>query len=362
MVMKKIAILLPDLRGGGAETMRLKLAEAWREEYKVEFVLLERTGELLEKAEANFNVESLEVRRIRGLLPALKTYVNKKQPDVLLVAMWPLTAIAPIAVKLSSASSVCVVSEHGIISEEQRERGWRYRALLGLTSMVGYRLADVRIGVSNGVANDMSRVSLMAKDSFCTIYNPACSGALIEKGESPFVDVTTPIIISVGKFKKVKNHRLLILAFADLLKEMDVTLCLLGEGELESEYLSLISDLGIANSVLMPGYDPNPHKYMVHSDLFVLSSDLEGFANVLVEAMQCGVSIVSTDCKSGPREVLEDGKYGRLVPVGSKEALTNAMRSVLEGDRSPGDLQVRSKDFLVSEIAQQYIHVMFSSF
>ena len=126
---------------------------------------------------------------------------------------------------------------------------------------------------------------------------------------------------------------MLIRAFAEVISQLDARLILLGDGPQRKIICELINNLSIEETVSMPGWVDNPYSFMANADLFVLSSSWEGLANVLLEALACGCPVVSTDCPSGPSEILEDGRWGRLVPVNDQTALAKAIIATLKTTR-----------------------------
>ena len=186
------------------------------------------------------------------------------------------------------------------------------------------------------------------------------SAEILAAAEEPpdhpwLVDKRQPVILSVGRLDKLKNHPLLLRAFAQLRSKVECRLILLGEGVLLETLMAEARDLGIADDVDFAGFSRNPMAFMRRADVFVLSSDFEGLSNVLIEAMAVGCPVVSTDAPHGPREVLQDGRLGRLVPVGDADGLARAMEETL---RDPGDAAPRrqwAKAFSVSASADQYL-------
>lgn len=357
-----IAILLPDLRGGGAERLHVHLAEAWLARgYDVEFILLQQRGELLGALPKGVRLVNLSAPRLRDALWPLRAYLRQRQPTVVLAAMWPLTVITSMAAILAGIGTRCVLSEHAVLSQAYRHKGRAHRLLMRLSMALCYRLADVRITVSAGVAADLATLSGIGQDGFRVIYNPAAVGADFNPDEQDPPELTgivTPLILAVGTLKAVKNYPLLIAAFARLLRLQEATLCILGEGELRSDLEQCIAEHGLQGRVLLPGFRLDTGPWYRQADLFVLSSRHEGFGNVIVEALEQGVPVVSTDCPSGPREILCDGKYGRLVPVEDIDAMAEAMRRALSEVPDRELLRARARDFSVERIADQYLDVM----
>jgi glycosyltransferase involved in cell wall biosynthesis len=247
------------------------------------------------------------------------------------------------------------------LSRSLRDGGGLHAALLRVAMPVCYRLADVRIAVSQGVANDCARLSVMPRQRWQVIYNPA-AGGLSANGNHPpppeLAKVTGPLILAVGTLKAVKNFDLLIDAFSRLPTELDATLCILGEGSTRPQLETLVRERGLSGRVLLPGFRLDPAPWYAHARAFVLSSDHEGFGNVIVEAMEHGVSIVSTDCPGGPREILRDGEFGRLVPMRDPDAMSVAIREALEHPTAAALLVDRAREFSVHAVAKQYIEVL----
>jgi glycosyltransferase involved in cell wall biosynthesis len=165
-------------------------------------------------------------------------------------------------------------------------------------------------------------------------------------------------IITVGSFKEQKNHALLIRSFARAFRDRVARLMILGEGPLRPQLEELARAEGVADQVLMPGFTTDPWPYYASADLFVLSSDYEGYPLVLIEAMRSGLSIVSTDCESGPREILEEGKYGTLVGCGDAEALAAAMEEALRRPTDPAALQARAEAISGQGTSDRYLELM----
>lgn len=358
----RIAVLLPDLRAGGAEKLHVNLATEWVSRgVTVEFVLRQARGELIPLLPEGASLVDLKVRRVRSLFWPLVRYLREARPDVLLVAMWPLTAIAPLAARWAGFRGRIVISEHSPQSLAYRHKGWFHSIVLRASTWLGYRLANVRIGVSSGVANDMAKLSRMPREAIKVQYNPAALGRA--RPGAPVLPpelqgVSGPRILAVGTLKVVKRFDLAIEAFARLPASLGATLCIVGEGQERGALEGRIEAQGLGRRVLLPGYVADPMPWYSSADLFILSSDYEGFGNVIVEALEQGVPVVSTDCPSGPREILEDGKYGRLVPVGDSDALARAMLESLQSQHDHAALKARARHFALDKVADQYLDLL----
>jgi len=359
----RISILLPNLNGGGAERVALDLADAFAElGHSVEFVLLRAEGVFLEHAKERHKVVNLNVSRIRSAIVPLISYIRKNRPDGLIAAMWPLTFIAPVAMKLSFHRSPVLTVEHSILSNQYANWGHLHHFALRLSMALGFRLANARAGVSAGVVEDVAKLAAYPVSGVQTLYNPiptpsTASLEALRNAESYWIRPKGHRIIIVGNLKTVKNHALLLSAFAEL-NDPSACLLILGQGYLETDLRLRADQLHISAQVVFAGFHADPTAFYQTADLLVLSSDYEGFGNVIVEALGCGLPIVSTDCPSGPSEILENGHYGRLTPVGDANALARAMQEALSSPFDSEVLKRRAADFSPERAARAYLKAL----
>jgi len=357
-----ISILLPDLRGGGAERVNLDLASEFSKMgHAVEFVLMQARGELLSDALSQFSVVDLGVKRARQVPLALAKYLRNERPDALLAAMWPLTAIAPL-MRLVGYRGRIVVSEHSLLSMQYDIRGRVHQTLLRGSIAVSYRLADALVAVSGGVAGDLSALSGLPLKSFEVVHNPvpirpSPVETVIRDIEALWSSPHGTRIVTVGSLKASKNHNLLLRAFARLARS-DARLMLVGTGTGEADLRNLAAELAIVDRVIFVGFHADPTPFYCTADLFVLSSNYEGFGNVIVEALACGTPVVSTDCPSGPAEILAGGKFGTLVPVGDVGALAAAIDTALSSPHDTDALRRRATDFAPGIAAKRYLDLL----
>ena len=359
---KKIAVLLPDLRGGGVEKMRLKLAKEWMAKgYDVEFVLLNQKGKLLSEVPKGVSVINLNVKSFKSSLFPLIKHFKKTKPSVVLGAMWPLTIITILSVKLSGVGCKVFISEHNTLSLSNGHKNRLSRVLMWLSINLIYPFANKCIVVSKGIAEDMAGHTLLNKALFQVIYNPAASNSPQYYDVSPDYFAASHLnIITVGSLKEQKDHKSLLYAFIKLsTKLQNVRLHIVGEGDFKDELLCLIAKNNLADVVFLHDFSNEIGQYYQYADLFVLSSKWEGFGNVIVEALEYGVPVISTDCQSGPREILKDGKYGALVPVGDTDAMADEMYNSLSSKHDTDALKLRAQDFTVNKITQEYLDVMY---
>ena len=361
--MATISLVLPDLRTGGAERNCLILADQLlRLGHDVDIVLLQNQGALLKDVPDGVHIVSLEVARIRDSVRPFARYIDSRRPDAVLANMWPVTVATIIARLFCDHRSQLAVVDRALLSRGYADYGLIHRAILRASISLSYRLADARIGVSRGVVNDLSRLSGISTTKFDVVYNPVrrievSSDEDVERTERCWKEIDGHRILTVGTLKAVKNHNLLIRAFAKM-KECDrAALMILGDGPLRDELRKLAEREGVTERVLMPGFFMDPMPFYRSADLFVLSSNHEGFGNVIVESLASGTPVVSTDCPSGPREILANGEYGALVPVGDVNLLADAMDHALLSVHDTEALRIRAADFSAEANARSILSV-----
>lgn len=357
----RIAILLPDLRSGGAERLHVSLARAWiARGFEVEFVLRQARGELMAELPEGASVVSLDAGRVRNAILPLARYLRRSPPQAMLAAMWPLTVVAVASARIAGFRGRLLGSEHSPLSLAYAGRGSLHRWFLSASQRWAYQRLDAVIGVSVGVANDLARSSGLSGDVFKVINNPAALGRVDSRSEAPneLASSARPIFLTVGTLKRVKRQDLLIEAFSRLPPEGRGTLCIVGDGPERTALKARIQQLGLEGHVLMPGFVANPGPWYAAADVFVLSSEYEGFGNVIVEALEYGLPIVSTDCIAGPSEILDGGRYGTLVLVGNAGALAEGMQQALAAPLNRGALEARARDFELDVVADRYLDVL----
>jgi glycosyltransferase involved in cell wall biosynthesis len=225
-----------------------------------------------------------------------------------------------------------------------------------------YSGADEIVAVSKGVAADLGVRCCLPWHRIKVIYNPVLTPELLEKAREPvehpwLAPNQPPVVLGVGRLTIQKDFSTLLRAFAQVRQRRPAKLLILGEGDQRRQLEALSRELGVDGHVCLAGYRENPHAYMARAQVFVLSSIYEGFGLVLVEAMASGVPVVSTDCESGPREVLQDGRYGTLVPIGNVEALAQGITAQLDHGRQsiPSDWL---HNFKLSKAVDAYLELI----
>lgn len=360
---RRVAFVLPNLAGGGAERVALTLAEGFLERgHQVDLVLLQATGELMDKVPPGARLIDLKARRFRGALPAILHYLRSERPDGLQVSMWPLTVVAALAHRLARSTARLVLSDHNTLSKDCGGRGRLHWWLLRGSIAALYPGADARVIVSAQAADDLAWLGGLDRSSIEVIHNPIAMPAEAPRTEPAVEALWGPgparRLLSVGGFREQKNQALLLDAFARLRQRVPARLMIVGEGPLRGVLEARAAKLGVADDVLLPGFRADVWPFYAAADLFVLSSDYEGFGNVLVEALASGVPVVSTDCESGPREILADGAFGALVPCGDAEALADAMEQALASRSDRDALKWRAAHFRPNKAVERYLGLL----
>jgi glycosyltransferase involved in cell wall biosynthesis len=335
---KHIALFLPSLRGGGAEKVMVNLALGFVEQgLKVDLVLAKAEGPYLSRVPEEVRVVDLGARRVLYSLPGLVRYLRRERPQAMLSALNYANIVAIWAKLLARVQTHLVVSEHNTLSCSTQNASSVRVKLLPLLIKIFYPYADAVVAVSHGVAEDLITMTGLPMEKVKVIYNPVITPELFVKAEEPldhpwFRPGEPPVVLGVGRLTKQKDFPTLIRAFALVRKERPARLMILGEGEERPKLETLARELGIEEDFVLPGFVENPYKYMKRASAFVLSSRWEGLPAVLIEALALGVPVISTNCPSGPAEILEHGKWGCLVPVGEPHLLARAILEILQND------------------------------
>ena len=357
-----IALTTPALDGGIGRNI-LNLADAFQGlGYRIQLLIDKPRGPYLEQLHPAVEVVPLPTSHALSGIPRLGSYLRRERPDVLLTPNVRHTGLALHARSLFRSSVRVYVNVHNTYSKTFQNLSARKRRRRLAKIKALYPRCDGIIPVSAGVAADFSALTALPAESLSTIYNPVVTRNLEKLAEEPidhpwFRDDKRPIILAVSRLEKAKNLPLLIEAFELVRWHIPARLMLLGDGTQRSALQSRIQASPYHDDILLLGYRKNPYKYMKHASLFVLSSSWEGFGNVLVEAMATGTPVVSTDCPHGPREILDDGRYGPLVPIQDACALATAVLETLRDPLPQTALKQAVERFRDTTIAQQYLEL-----
>lgn len=333
-ITRHIALYIPSLGGGGAERVMVMLANGFAARgHRVDLVLASATGPYLSDVSADVHVVDLASRRVLSSLLPLARYMRHARPDAVLSALDYANILAVWAKRLAGTGARLVVSERSTPSQNSASGsfGWIMHRLM----QCFYSQADAVVTVSKGVEQEMVDLFGLPRSKLITINNPLdidrIHRLMHEQFTHPwFESGEVPVILAVGRLNAAKDYPTLLRAMKLLLKRRQAKLVILGQGERETALMSLAHELDIVDHIDLVGFKKNPYTWMRRCDLFVMSSAWEGWPGALMEALACGANIISTDCANGPREILEDGRWGRLVPVGDAPALAAAMGDALD--------------------------------
>ena len=349
-----VSLFMRSMQGGGAERVMANIANGLAQAgLIVDLILINATGQHLDDLRPEVTVTDLDVKardrlgplrlptgfQSLGCLVQLVDYLKSRRPRILLCATHYLNEVAIAAKRLARVNTRVIVSEHTTLSVEAAKATPRSAKLIPYTARLLYPLADDIVAVSAGVAADLARSAKLDPQTIQVIYNPAIPQRLFRQAQAavyhPWFEEAPriPIVVGSGRFVNQKDFSTLVRAFAQVRQRQPVRLMLLGDGGERAKLQSLAEQLGVATDVWFPGFVDNPYAYMAKATVFAASSVWEGLPTVLIEAMALGLPIVSTDCPSGPAEILQGGRYGDLVPVGDASALAGAIANVLQGDR-----------------------------
>ncbi|MDR1377452.1 MAG: glycosyltransferase [Synergistaceae bacterium] len=346
----RLAFLLRDLGEGGAARSALRLANGLaRDGQSIIMLLFAKKGPLLREVDPK-----VEVVDLKGSFLLLLMYLRAFRADFLLPVYTSMRALL--------ARLVLRASFHVILSQRNMftlDRGPVQTRLRFLRCRLLYPLASACICISRGVAEEMRTLRLIKSEKIRVIYNPVLTDELCAQMEAPldhpwFKEKVT-VVLGVGRLGVQKDFATLIRAFGLLApRRPELRLLILGEGKQRAMLEKLVRKQNLASRVSLPGYVSNPFPYMKRAALFVMTSRFEGFGNVAAEALACGCSVVSTDCKSGPAEILDDGKYGYLAKTGDASDVARAIEEALKHPLPVEKLKKRAAFFSQLRAVKEY--------
>lgn len=352
----RVALHVPTLDAGGVEKACLLLAREFLHlGFDVDLVVLRAEGALAGEVPSGVRLINLGARRsLTGLL-SLMRYLRHERPTVMIANLGAQNVSAILARLASHVPTRIIAVQHNALTMQARSGSWQLR-LLPLFYRLLLPLADKVVCVSQGVAEDLARATGIQREAIHVIHNPV---EVPETGELPhdaeqFFRRSYPVAVAVGRLVPQKGFDTLILSVALANETTPFGLVIVGDGPLREELSELANNEGIANRVHFAGFQPNPAAIIRRANILVLSSRFEGFGTVLVEALACGVPVVSTDCDFGPSEILQGARFGRLVPVDDVAALAHAMVATLSDAPDRAALRARARDFEPARIARAY--------
>jgi len=297
-----------------------------------------------------------------GLFP-LVGYLRREKPDAILSDKDRVNQVAIIAKHLAGVETKTAVRYGQTVSRRLENRpGWQ-KTVHYFSMKYLYRRADAIISPSEGAARDLSGFARIPIERITVIPNPIDIGRIRVLAGEPldhpwFHSREGAVIVGLGELTSRKGFDTLIRALAILKRKKPARLFLMGKGRGREKLEKLSADLGLRDEVEFAGFKGNPFPFLARADLFVQPSRYEGFGMALLEALALGIPVVATDCPSGPREILQDGRFGRLVPVDDHQAMADAMEKSLDSPSDPEYLLTATNPYSTDLVTDRYLNLL----
>ena len=335
------ALFLPNLEGGGGERTTLTLAgELLARGRSVELVVCRAVGPLRAEVPAGLRVVDLGASRARTALPRLIRYVRARRPDFLMPTIEHASVLSLLARTLARTKTPVIVRVASMPSEMEAAAVTPAQRMTVSLARRLYRRADALVACSSGMADDLAAFLGVDPAQIRMLPNPTPTHIIGRSARAPlshpwFGAGEPPVILAVCSLQPKKNLPMLLDAFTAVRRRRAARLVILGNGPERRGLEDQVERLGLGGSVALPGFDLNPYRYMSRCSVFALASWREGLPGVLIEALVCGANVVATDCRSGPREILDGGRFGRLVPTGDAAAFAEGLIAALDDPVTP---------------------------
>ncbi len=361
----QITFLIYSMDGGGAQRVFTELINNFASRgYKTKLALAQKRGSYLEQIDQATEIIDLDISGFLKGVFKIARYLRKEKPEVLLSTMNTMNVMVLLASVLARHKGRVVVREANILSLSLKKTKAGKAFLLSSATKVLYPKADKIIANSKGMVRDLTENFSIPENKIVQIYLPLNIKKIREKAEEALdhpwmANPENRVVLSVGSLTEQKDYTALLKAFSKIDNKYNLKLIILGEGPERDKLERLSRKLGIEERVSMPGFASNPYSYMKHADAFVLTSKWEGIPNVLIEAIAVGTPVISTDCKWGPAEILQNGKYGKLVPVGDYTSLSRAITDTINAspDTEEAFAYVEST-FSIEKISEEYLDII----
>lgn len=366
--MQKICFFVSSFQNGGVEKVTIQLCnELASKGFEVDLVIGKKNqSNMLDRLDAKVKLVSLGTSNKIFSILMMALYFIRKAPDIVVADRYHSFVYAAYAKRLIAGKSEIVMTIHsqmslsfGAESKRTKKQEKKYSEFMALTKYCARVIA-----VSKGTAEDFLAIFPGFANKISVIYNPVAVNEIQSLAKEwqdnlSLLSGKKHVIISVGRLEVEKGYATLLRAFSEIENCDDSLLVICGEGRERKNLEKLAQQLGIQDNVYLPGFVANPYSYLLHADLFVLSSNSEAFGVVLVEALAIGIPVVSTDCPSyGPREILLNGEIGKLVTVDDVSALARAIEESLNDPPSKELLINRAMHFSLQKSVDQYIKVL----
>jgi len=328
----KVLFVLPRMVSGGVERVTLNLiAQFVHEGIECRLALRRCYGELLEEARTLVHVDEFSPHGLHQFVPALSKLIYQWQPTHIITAFADGAALTWVAMRLARSGAHWIHGVHNTHATAIVRPGWRGRVRYRVDNRIAkfvYHRADAIVAVSEGVRAEIVGQFRIDPSRVATIYNSVVPETLLRVAPAARHSVDQPFsIVTIGRLARQKGFDVLIKAMARV--PLPWRLDIWGEGPERAQLERLISESGLEPTICLRGFTPNPFMELRKADLFVLPSRHEGLPTTLIEALACQCQVIATDCPHGPREILQNGRLGQLVPVDDAAALAAGVKRVL---------------------------------
>lgn len=329
--------MLPSLNGGGAERAAVQILNGLDpKQWERSMFLFTREGPYLAEVEPSIAITSPDTASRLGRWRALRSFVARERPEIVMAFLSYFSVLSAVRAANTGAKVIFNLQTPMSAFLTDADYHWRrrwHKAAFAAVTRVGYGAADVIVATSQGVARDLTRTFGISPDTIQVLANPVDLDRVRAAVAQPIDEAVLPpgpgpLIVAAGRLADAKNYPLMIEALSLLRQRLPARLCILGQGELEGALRQLIVARGLGGAVSMAGFQANPWKYIAHADVFLLTSRYEGFGNVLIEAMACGVPVVAT-ASAGTRDIIQHGADGVLIEAHTPAAIADALFRVL---------------------------------
>lgn len=360
---RRLAVFLATSGHSGVDRIMGNLLPAIAERgIRVDLLHVKNHGPYIESRGNLRIIELGTAHALSSLLPLVR-YLKSERPDVLLSDKDRINRVSIAASKLSRVELKLFVRIGTTVSSNLESRKWYDRTTQKISMKYLYPMADGVLTPSKGAAEDFATYIGFDRAMLNAIPSPVVTPDLIEKSKIPithpwFLDPKIPVIVGMGELCSRKDFVTLIRAFGIIRQSIEAKLFIMGKGRQHEKLEGMAADMGLKGEIEFPGFIENPCSYLSKADLYVHSSRWEGSPVALMEAAALGIPLVSTDCPSGPREILDDGRYGKLVPVGDHRAMSMAILETLKNPPDPEFIRKAAEPYLLKSSTSRYIDVL----
>lgn len=356
----------PSRNQGGTAIRIINMANYFsQKEIHVDLITLHNKHQnpILEKLNSDIQLFPLQNNKKALLFVKLYSYIIKQKPQTLIALDTRASLIASwLTLFLKYARPKIIINICNSISKGNSKHKYSLQKRLRRIA----KRTDTVITISKGLADQFTEVTGLDKKNIHVIYNPVVKASLFEKGSRevshPWINQkNVPIILGIGRFTKQKDFPTLIKAFSIVRSYVQCKLIILGQGPDYYKLRKLTENLEINSDVDFPGFVENPYAFLSRASIFVSTSRWEGLSNVLIEALAFGIPTIATNCPEGPKEVLDNGKYGYLVPVGDEVAISKAILEHFNNPPSSEFIKHGSKQFNFDACCESYLQVILSN-